>query len=79
MFKIDVFGERVRAENIHSNAVRWFKIETTNCEFNGLRDYLVEEKERYRVRLKSRTESGFNKAIKHYAEGYLDCKLYKHP
>ena len=78
MFDIKMENEMVTARNLYSGATKQFEIKTVNCE-NGKRDYLVEVKERYRVRLRSRTGEGLRKAVKQYAEGYLDMVLSKHP
>lgn len=72
-------GKTVTATNKESGAVKNFTVESTDCEISGYREYLVDVKERYRVRLNENSEDGLQKAVYEYAERYLKMTLYKHP
>lgn len=54
-----------------------FDIATTECEFNGSREYLWDRDSNYRVRLFDRTAEGIQDALTRFREGMQTGKLYR--
>lgn len=71
--------KKITVSNDYTTAVDHFTVKTTECEFNGSRDYLVCDDTSYRVRLYDDTEEGVKQALSEMYDGVLEKSLYRHP